>query len=42
MSKITDEKAQVEENEEDFESLCGVVVIGAPGTGKTTLCNAIQ
>jgi GTPase SAR1 family protein len=40
MSKITDEKAEVEE--EDYESLCGVVVIGAPGTGKTTLCNAIQ
>jgi predicted PilT family ATPase len=30
-----------EEEEEDYETLCGVVVIGAPGTGKTTFTNAL-
>lgn len=26
----------------NYQSLCGVVVIGAPGTGKTTFCKAMQ
>jgi predicted PilT family ATPase len=25
-----------------MQSLCGVVVVGAPGTGKTTFCRALQ
>ena len=24
------------------QNLCGVIVIGAPGTGKTTFCTALQ
>lgn len=28
-------------DDEEYENLCGVVVIGAPGTGKTTFCNAL-
>jgi predicted PilT family ATPase len=32
----------MEDEEEDYETLCGVVVIGSPGTGKTTFCNAMQ
>jgi predicted PilT family ATPase len=40
MSKNTD-TSPVQNEEEDFENLCGVVVIGAPGTGKTTFCNAL-
>lgn len=30
------------ENEEVYETLCGVILIGAPGTGKTTLCTSLN
>jgi putative protein kinase ArgK-like GTPase of G3E family len=45
MSKLAEESQNLVENEEedeDYETLCGVVVIGAPGTGKTTFTNALQ
>ena len=36
------DKPDEEMEEEVIESLCGVVLLGAPGTGKTTFCNAMQ
>ena len=44
MSKLAESQhlGEDEEEEEDYETLCGVVVIGAPGTGKTTFTNALQ
>ena len=35
----------IEDQDEDgleMSGLCGVIVIGAPGTGKTTFCNGMQ
>ena len=28
------------DEQESYNSTCGVILIGAPGTGKTTFCNA--
>lgn len=42
MSKLPESEHLGEGDEEDYDTLCGVVVIGAPGTGKTTFTNALQ
>ncbi|CDW81105.1 UNKNOWN [Stylonychia lemnae] len=39
---LNPEKEQLENAEKIYEYSSGVLVIGAPGTGKTTFCNALQ